>query len=258
MGQNYKTIAISGASSGLGAALAEKFAAPGVHLFICARRTDLLARVAEKCRQNGATVSYEHVDFQFPKLIDRWISQIDSDRPVDLMILNSGIFDGNTASDQLEPTEIITSILSTNLAGSIVAASAMATRMQARKHGRIALISSLAAFYPLADAPAYSASKAGLTAYGTALREYLLPYNVGLSLIHPGHLKTAQTEIQIGKLPAIMSAEHAAVKIAKALISGRSTVSFPRKLRLIIALNNLLPLKIRAVFNRPFRFVIKK
>ncbi len=253
----YQSIAITGASSGLGAALALGFASHGKRLFLCARRIEQLEDVAAKCRAKGAEVEISRVDVQHPDEVTNWIESIDSQQPIDLLIANAGVFGGNTETDRLEDLGDAIALINTNLSGAIAAASGMAKRMQLRRSGRIALISSLAAFYPHADAPAYSSSKAGLTAYGLALREYLMPHGVGVSLIHPGHIQSDQTDMQIGSLPMIVPVDKAAARIITALEAGRSTISFPLTLRYLVFLNQLLPWQIRALVNRPFRFTVR-
>ena len=130
--------------------------------------------------------------------------------------------------------------------------------MRARKSGRIAIVGSLAALQPLADAPAYSASKAGVISYGEALREWLLPDNVAVSLIYPGHIKTSQVAHHVGALPLIVSADKAAAKIKKDLDRGRSFIAFPQRLLWLIRVGRLLPWRLRARLGRPMRFHVSK
>lgn len=256
MQKTPNTVVITGASSGLGAALAKIYAKDGVRLFLCARRTNLLEQVAATCRASGAVVASATVDVRSPNQVRDWIANITSTAQVDLVIVNSGKFDGNPAKDRLETQETSMDVVTTNLAGAVNIASAIIPSLQAKRAGRIAFVSSLSALEPQADAPAYSASKAGLSAYGTALREYLLPFAVGVSVIHPGHIETAQTDIQFGPLPGLISPEAAALKIKRGLSWGRSTISFPIWLRVLIALENLLPWRARAWINRFFRFYV--
>ena len=88
--------------------------------------------------------------------------------------------------------------------------------MRGRQQGHIALIASLAALHPLADAPAYSASKAGLAAYGAALREMLAAEGITLSIVYPGHIDTDQAAVQHGPLPLLLMPEEAAESSRKA------------------------------------------
>ena len=103
----------------------------------------------------------------------------------------------------------------------------------------------MAALSPLADAPAYSASKAGLAAYATALRERLEPRGVTVSLVLPGHIKTAQTDDYPGSMPFLLSAADAAQRIRRGLDSRRDEIIFPRRLKMLIALGRFLPRRLR-------------
>jgi len=248
------TVAIAGASSGLGAALALEYAAPGRRLFICARRKKLLMNVAEVCRQRGAEVDIDVVDVRSELESIDWVMKIDKISSIDLLIVNSGKFGGNAANRVMESVSGATDTIVTNLVGAVHVTAAMVTQMRERGAGHIALVSSLAAYYPQADAAAYSASKAGLTAYGEALREFLAPEGILISLIHPGDIATAQTEGHRGWMPMIMSREYAAHLIKRGLEAKRANIDFPFILRFLIWLNRFLPWQLRAVTNRPFRF----
>jgi NAD(P)-dependent dehydrogenase (short-subunit alcohol dehydrogenase family) len=162
----------------------------------------------------------------------QWIERFDADHPIDLLIVNAGIFNGHGETAP-ETVDEVTTILRTNLEGAVLTISAALPMMRARRSGRIAIVGSLAALHPLADAPAYSASKAGVMGYGEALREWLAPDNVAVSLIYPGHMKTAQVAHHVGALPLLMTAEQAARTIKRGLDRGRSTIVFPRAVAVV-------------------------
>jgi short-subunit dehydrogenase len=252
-----KTVVITGASSGLGAALSKLYAKDDARLFLCARRAEMLEQVANVCRESAEVVECAVVDVRCADQLRDWIDNIVATAHIDLVIVNSGKFGGNSAGDELESQASALDVVDTNLGGAINTASAIIPSMQSNRAGRIAFISSLSAIAPQADAPAYSASKAGLSAYGKALREFLLPFGVGVTLIHPGHIDTPQTHVQNGPLPGLMSAEASAEKIKQGLSAGRSTISFPLWLRLLITLENLLPWRVQAWINRFFRFTVE-
>lgn len=249
--QSPRTIAITGASSGLGAALAVEYARPGVTLAFAARRTELLRQVEVACVERGAKVTWAHVDVRDIEQVEAWVAGID---PIDLLIANAGVFSGNGPGDILESSTDAASQIATNLVGTIATANAAARQMKRRRQGHIALVSSLAAIMPLADAPAYSASKAGILAYGEALREYLAASSVTVSVILPGHIATAQTSVHAGPLPGIIPAEQAARIIHRRLERRETFIAFPRHMHWMIRLGRFLPWRARARANRPFRF----
>ncbi len=236
-------IAIIGASSGLGAALALEYSESGTALAICARRKVELMKVAEACRAKGSQVEARRLDITDAAACHALAAAMP--QPLHLLILNAGIITyppADSISD--DPTEVV-AMLKTNLQGAINLAAAFAERMATRGTGRIVFISSMAALYPMADAPAYSASKAGLAAYATALRQRLEPRGIAVTLVLPGHIETAQTRDYSGPLPFLLSATEAARRIRRGLDSRRDEIIFPRRLKMLIALGRFLPRRLR-------------
>ena len=158
--------------------------------------------VAQLCRARGARVETHACDLCAGSSGRDFIRAFGDARPLDLLIVNAGVFAGHRPERQMEDADEITAVLRTNLEAAILTIAAAVPQMRARRAGRIAIVGSLAALQPLADAPAYSASKAGLIAYGEALREYLEPDGVQVSLINPGHIETAQVEAHVGSVAA--------------------------------------------------------
>lgn len=250
------SIVITGASSGLGAALALTYAGPGRTLGIVARRGAALGAVATACRGRGAEVVTGILDVTDSATLERWLRDLDARHPLELVIVNAGVFSGIGADGELETNDEIRTLITINLEAAIITANVSATLMEARRGGRIALIASLAARHPLADAPGYSASKAGLSAYGEALREQLADKGVGVSVVLPGHIDTAQTAFQRGNLPRLISPDEAARVIKSELDRGRPTIAFPGHLIWLIRLGRCVPWRVRAWFSRSLRFTV--
>src|SRR5690606_15725519 len=137
---------------------------------------------------NGAQVAVHTCDVTDEGAVSDWLSRIEAEQPVDLLIVNAGLFDGNGPAAQLETAEEARRVIETNLTAAIFCAQAAMRHMVPRRRGHIAFVSSLAAIVPLADAPSYSASKAGLVAYAAALRELLLEHGIRVTTILPGHV----------------------------------------------------------------------
>lgn len=253
-----RSIVITGASRGLGAAVASAYAAPGSLLGLTAFSSPVLADVARACEAQGATVRHAWVDAASAQDMRAFLHTIDSECPLDLVIVNAGRFSGSPAPGVLQPLQEGLDLLRSNLVGAITTVEAAVDVMRPRRHGRIALVVSLAAFYPQADAPIYSASKAGLASYGEAMREWLADDGIRVSLIFPGHVATDQTKRQVGRLPLMVSAADAARVIKTGLDRGRDTIIFPRRLYWMIRAGNLLPARLRYRTNRPFRFHVRK
>ena len=241
MRQLPRSIVITGASSGLGQALALQYAGTGRSLGLLGRDQGRLEAVAARCRALGADTSIGAFDLSDTAALDAWMQAFDAAHPIDLLIVNAGAFTGNGAAPAMETSEACIATLRVNLEGAIRTVQAAIPMLRARRSGHIAIVGSLAALQPLADAPTYSASKAGLMSYGEALREWLLPDNVAVSLIYPGHIATRQTSGHIGSLPLMLSADEAAARIKRGLDRRRSFIAFPRRLLWLIRAGRLLP-----------------
>jgi short-subunit dehydrogenase len=129
--------------------------------------------------------------------------------------------------------------------------------MTARGRGRVALIASIAAYRGLPYAPGYCASKAGLRAYGEALRALAEPHGVGVTVVCPGFFASAMTDRWEGRTPLVMSTERAARIVKRAIDRGRARVSFPWPLVLGMRLCDALPAAIGDRIVRRFRFRIR-
>jgi len=254
MEQSCKHIVITGASRGLGAALALSYAEPNVTLTLLGRNENLLRDIKEQCEAKGSTVKISQLDLREFSDIQKWLSQLKTEPPISLFIANAGVFEGRFENEQIEARARAQHVLETNLNATIDIVSSITGLLIAQGSGHIAMISSLAAIQPLADAPAYSASKAGIRAYGEALREALLEHKIPVSLIYPGHINTQQTENHIGPLPSIMEPDTAANYIKKKLNRKSNSIYLPAHIAWPLRVSKILPWKLRALINRPFRF----
>jgi|CXWL01.1.fsa_nt_gi short-subunit dehydrogenase len=223
-----KNILITGASSGLGAALALEYAKSGNKLYLQGRNPERLAETADKCQKLGAIVHTQIIDVNDAASMQNWIEQADEQNPLDLVIANAGISAG-TGGDG-ESNEQVRRIFATNIDGVINTVQPIIPLMLVRKSGQIAIMSSLAGIRALPSAPAYSASKACIRYYGESLRGALLRDGVCVSVICPGYIKTPMTAVNNFPMPFIMTAQKAARKIAKGLSRGRSRIAFPLSL----------------------------
>jgi len=249
-----RTVVITGASRGLGRALALAYAAPGRRLALLARNPELLSYTARLCEMRGAQVLQKTCDVTDQAAMGAFMAAVEAGGAIDLAIANAGDFWGNGPNGAFEPLTRALELVKVNLDGAIVTVNAVLPYMRQRKQGQIGLIASLAALNPLADAPAYSASKAGLAAYGEALRELLAPEGIAISIVCPGHIDTDQTDVQVGPLPFLMLPDEAARIVAAGIARRRGLIAFPRRLAWLIRLSWLLPWQLRAWLQRPLRF----
>jgi short-subunit dehydrogenase len=221
----YKNIVITGASSGLGEALAKIYAERGVTLGLLGRNTEKLEALAMYCRARGTEVIIAGVDVCDEAAMTDWLAHFDADHPIDLIIANAGI-SGGTAGGTESP-EQTRRIFDVNVTGVFNTVLPVIAWMQMRKRGHIALISSIAGFRGLGSAPAYCASKAAVRAWGEGLRLELKPHGINVSVVCPGFIKTPMTAVNPYPMPFIMEAEEAALRIKTGIEKNRPRIAFP-------------------------------
>ena len=222
-----RSILITGASSGIGEALAGEYARPGVFLALSGRNRERLDAVVASCRDKGATVSADVVDVTDRDAMAEWIKATHAGHPLDMIIANAGIA-GDSGARGGDLNESLTrDIFAVNMAGVLNTIFPVLENMRQRKHGQLALVSSIAGFRGLPSAPAYSASKATVKAYGEALHGVLARDRIGVSVICPGFVKSRITDKNAFSMPLIISAPKAARKIRKGLEKNQLLIAFP-------------------------------
>jgi short-subunit dehydrogenase len=226
-GWNPRTVLITGASSGIGAALAEALAAPGRRLALGGRNAQRLAAVAERCRAAGAEPAPMAIDLRHGDRLRAWIA---AEPPPDLLIANAGVSGGSAGSAE---------IVAVNLQAAIDTVEAALPRMRAP--AQIALMSSLAGFNGMPSAPVYCASKAAVRIYGDALRARLRGHGIAVSTICPGFVATPLTARNPFPMPLLMTSQDAARRILRGLARRRAMIAFPRRLYWLARLTALLP-----------------
>jgi short-subunit dehydrogenase len=224
-------VLLTGASSGLGAALARILAAPGRRLHLGGRDERRLEATAAACTAAGADVVPQRLDVRDRAALRGWVRQADAD----LVIANAGI-SGRDAEDARSAE-----IVAVNVQGVIDTVEAAWPAMAARRGGQIALMGSLAGFRGMPGAPVYSASKAAVLAYGQALRPHARRAGIALTVICPGFVATPMTAGNPFPMPLLMPAERAADIIARGLARRRRLILFPWSLALAARAIALLP-----------------
>ncbi len=219
------SILITGASSGLGAALALAHARPGVHLALTGRDRARLTDVVDACLWSGATISDATLDVRDADALGAWIEQVDATAPLDLVIANAGISGGTGGGG--EGGDQSRAILAVNIDGVVNTVLPAAAAMRRRGSGHIAIMSSLAAFRGFPGAPAYCASKAAVRIWGEALRGEWRRDGVAVTVICPGYVRTPMTEANDFPMPMIMDADDAAALIARRLVRRPARIAFP-------------------------------
>ncbi len=219
------SILITGASSGIGDALARLYARSGITLFVSGRNAERLASLADICKSQGATVNSKIIDATDSTAMALWIGECDAHKALDLVIANAGVAGGGQGIGHgLEATR---QILATNVDGVVNTVLPTLERMQERGHGQIAIMSSLAAFRGLPGSPAYCASKAAVKSWGEGLRVRYARDGLRISVICPGFIESRMTADNPFPMPLLMHGDRAAVIIQRGLARNRGRVAFP-------------------------------
>ncbi len=234
------TIFITGASSGIGAALAESYAGFGKKLFLVGRNNDRLNNIATKCEKLGAVVHKITLDVKDPSLCMQAIKEANTTSQLDLVIANAGISGGTGSSG--ETGDQVREIMDINIHGVLNTVLPAIEVMKSNGRGQIAIMSSLASFKGLPSAPAYCASKAAVRTWGEGLRGDLKKDNIKITVITPGFVKSGITAVNNFPMPFLMEGKKAAEIIKKGLSQNKARISFPKPMYIAVLLFSALPL----------------
>lgn len=222
-----KVVLITGATGGIGGALANAYAGPGVTLLLVGRHQQRLDRIAAQCRSRGAQVLAQSLDVRQTDQLFAWAAEVQQSHAVDLVIVNAGVTGNNGEDNQGEDWQQVERVLDVNLRAAMATVNAFLPAMRVRKRGQIALVSSISAWFGLPITPSYCASKAGIKAYGEALRGWLAPEGVEVNVILPGFVRSDMSDRFPGPKPFMLEPERAAAIILRGLARDRARISFP-------------------------------
>jgi NADP-dependent 3-hydroxy acid dehydrogenase YdfG len=220
-----KAVLITGATGGIGSALARAYSAPGVHLFLGDANADRFETLCPSCEDSGAIVHNKTVDVTDRAAMEDWIAEADAISPLDLVIANAGIGHGNLMDE--ETSEQIREVFAVNLDGTLNTVLPALPRMRSRKRGQIALMSSLAGIRGFPHAPSYCATKAAIRVFGQGLRARVKREGVFVSVMIPAFVKTPMTEANAFVMPNRIEADRAASIIKRKLAKNKAEFIFP-------------------------------
>ena len=239
MSENQKKIWITGASSGIGKALAEKFATEGWKVAASARRKEIL----DEMSNHENIFSYpldvtnqDQIKNSFKKIIEDF-------KGLDLCVFSSGTYDPKLEQGiNIKQNKFV---METNFFGVLYCINAVENYFKNKKDGHISIVSSVAAYRGLPNSSGYGPSKAALTNLTESLYFDFKKYNVRISLVSPGFIKTPLTDKNEFAMPFIKSPEFAAEKMFNGLTKRKAfEIHFPKTLTILLKIFRILPYKI--------------
>ena len=239
MSENQKKIWITGASSGIGKAVAEKFASEGWMVAASARRQEILNKMAE----NQNIFAYPLDVTQKENVTKTFNNIIEDFKNVDICLFCSGTYDPKLEQEiNIEQNKFV---METNYFGVLNCIKAVETYFKNKKSGQISIVSSIAAYRGLPNSSGYGPSKAALTNLTESIYFDFKKHNVKISLVSPGFIKTPLTDKNEFPMPFIRSPEFAADKIFQGLTKKNIfEIHFPLGLTLTLKFLRILPYKL--------------
>ena len=225
-----KRVLITGATSGIGKALALNYARQGWLVYACGRNQQVLENLNEN--KNISTLSFDISDKQQIVEVTKTLDDLD------LLILNAGNCEYIDNAKHFD-SELFERVITTNLIALGYCLAVLLDKIKAG--GQLALMGSSASYLPFPRAEAYGSSKAAVAYLAKTLAIDLLPEKISVSLICPGFVKTPLTDKNDFAMPMLISAEQAADYIVTGLKKHRKEIHFPLKFTLILKFFAYLP-----------------
>lgn len=225
------TIVITGASGGIGRALAAAYARPRATLHLFGRDATRLEATAAAVTAHGGTAAIHAVDVCDAAAMAAALTAIDAATPVDLLVANAGISAGTRGGGESDAQT--RAVFAVNIDGVLNTVLPLLAPMRARRKGQIAIVSSVAGFRGFAGAPAYCGSKAAVRVWGEGLRAEAAADGVAVSVVCPGFVETPMTGANGFPMPFLMQPDRAARIIRKGLARNRGRITFPWQMAVV-------------------------
>lgn len=239
---------ITGASSGIGEALAVECAKRGDTLFLCGRDKPRLDAVVEKCRASGAAASGRVIDVRDGAAVRDWMRECDRTAPVERVFSNAGVGTGVENAENTRTTFDIN--VGGNLNTVLAALELFRESPQNRREKQILMTASIAGYGPLRSCPAYSATKSCIKTWGLALRGMLKREGIKVSVICPGFVRSRITDKNTCPMPFFMEAPKAAKIILARADRNVGLIAFPWQMRFASWSLSVLPAWLNDLINR--------
>jgi len=239
MFENHKKIWITGASSGIGKAVAENFAKEGWKVAVSARREEIL----EEMSKNENIFSFpldvtilENCKNTFEKILKRFGN-------IDICFFCSGTYDPKKEQEiNIEQNKFVMNV---NYFGTLNCVKSVEKYFKDQRKGHISIVSSIAGYRGLPNSSGYGPSKAALTNFAESIYFDFKKYNVKVSVVSPGFIKTPLTDKNEFPMPFLKSPEYAAKKVFNGLVNSNTfEIDFPKQLTLTLKFLRILPYKL--------------
>lgn len=252
--KNPNTVLITGASSGIGEALAVECARRGVrNIFFCGRDEERVSAVVRKCEAaavdggtgNQLTVRGEVLDVTDEKAVRRWLEECNAIAPLEVVFSNAGIGTG------IENEENVRRTFATNVGGNLNVVLPLIEIFRRNAAGgigsarrQIVLTASIAGYAPLSTCPAYAATKAAMKSWGLSLRGMLKREGIWVNVICPGFIRSRITDRNTCPMPFFMEADRAAKVMLDRVNGNVGLIAFPWPMRFGVWLMSALPWRV--------------
>ncbi len=241
MNWDGKVVFLTGASSGIGEALALAIAKRGGTLGLVARRRERLEDLSNRCKAYDGKTRVFDLDVTDEAAVYQAADEMRSEfGRIDILIANAGI-GGNDEETRAYHPPSVKKVIDINLLGAVNAVHAVLPGMIDRGEGQIVAISSLAGFRGLPRSAAYSASKAGMTAFFESVRLDVRNKGIDVTIIQPGFIRTPLTAGRANRMPFLMELEDAVPLFLKAIEKRKRFAAFPWRLATIVRAGKFMP-----------------
>lgn len=235
-----QVIWLTGASSGIGEALAYALARRGAKLALTARRADILAKLVSAINAEGGDARAFPGDVLNLEQLRKIVGEIEQTiGPLDIVVANAGTHIPSKL-ENFNSNEYM-GLMDVNYGGMLRTIEAALAGMQERKRGLVVGVASMAGYRGFPEAGAYGASKAAMINFLESLRFHMKPFGISVSIINPGFVKTPLTDKNDFYMPFLISSERAAEIMCAAIEDRKFECTFPRPFNWVLKLMRVLP-----------------
>lgn len=245
-----RSVLVTGASSGIGAELAEELARRGYAVWLAARRLDRLESVVARIVEQGGIAHAVVIDVANAVACAAAVRKVDDDAAgLDVVVANAGVA-GDDISAWSGDSDEAAAVVATNLTGALSTLMPLLPRMKERRRGHLVGISSLAAEVTLPLGAVYGASKAALSFWLDSVAPELARHGVAVTVVHLGFVRSEMTAKNRFPMPWLQETTTSVVRIADAIEERRAWLRFPWPLALLTRVSAWLPRRWRAALVR--------